>query len=205
MRMSVLVFALAFAAGCKDKNGRVLPPAYNGSAGAEACAAYDTDKDGAIRGPELDRVPGIRAAIKQVDSNGDGRVTAEEIDGRVAKWLEVRIGEMPVRCRVMLDGTPLPDATVVFEPEPFLGTNVPSASGTTSSTGIAGMTMPADRLADAKFPGVACGWYKIRVTSKNKELPAKYNTQTTLGCEVAMDAHWMGDGEILIDLKSPGN
>ena len=62
--------------------------------------------------------------------------------------------------------------------------------------------MAAEHLSNPKISGVACGWYKIRVTGDGKKIPARFNTETTLGCEVAMDANWVLEGRVLIELKS---
>lgn len=197
-----LVAATVFSAGCSGGVGRVHPPAYSANAGRDALIAYDANRDGAIAGAELDRVPALRASLHQVDANGDGRLTAEEIDARVQAWKASRIAEMPVRCMVTLDGVPLADARVDFIPEAFLGAELSPASGTTSASGSAGITLPKERLADPRYAGVACGWYKILVTSSCREIPARYNTETTLGCEVAMNANWVNDGEVKLVLKS---
>ena len=198
--LSTIVAALSV--GCSGRPARVDQPVYNPQAGADAVAAYDTDGDGAIGGDELDRVPGLRASLGQVDTDGDGRLTAAEIDTRVQEWQRTRIAEMPVRCEVMLDGQPLPGAQVVLEPEPFLGPNVHPARGATAPSGVGGVTLADEHLSDPKYAGVACGWYKIRVTSSDRDIPPRYNTETTLGCEVAMNAHWVHHGAVLLELKS---
>jgi len=189
-------------AGCSGRPGRVDPPPYSGNAGAAAIAAYDASGDEAISGDEFDSVAGLRASLGQVDTDGDDSVTAEEIDARVQAWRDTKIAEMPVRCKVLLDGEPLADALVVFEPEPFLGPQVQPASGTTAASGIAGISLSKEHLADPKYAGMACGWYKIKVTSTSQEIPPKYNDETTLGCEVAMDAHWVYAGHVLVELTS---
>jgi len=186
----------------KKSGGRINPPNYNSNAGSAAIDAYDTNRDGVIAGSEFDRVPGLRASLKQADTNGDNKISADEIDARIKQWLDSRIGESPVRCSVTFDGTPLEGAVVLFEPEEFLGSNVHPAGGTTGESGVAGMSMAKEHLADPTFAGVANGWYKIRVTSDSKSIPANYNTETTLGCEVAIDAHWVSASEIRIAIKS---
>ncbi len=203
-RTALAEAAFALAAGCGGGAGRIRPPNYSGGAGADALEAYDGNRDGAIAGDELIRVPGLLASIAHVDSDHDKRVTAREVDDRIGGWVQTRVGEMPVRCMVTLDGAALADAVVLFDPEPFLGPDLHPASGTTTESGFAGMSMAKEYLADPKYFGVACGWYKIRVTHKSRPLPACYNTETVLGCEVAMDARWLNDGEIRIALKSSG-
>jgi hypothetical protein len=188
--------------GCSGQPSRAYPPAYSSSAGADAIAAYDANRDGSIHEAELDRVPALRSALGQVDADNNGRITAQEIDDRIKNWLSLKIAEMPVRCEVSLDGAPLADAQVVLEPEPFQGTKVHSAQGTTVEDGSGGISMSKEHLADSRYPGVACGWYKIRVTSASRTIPARYNTETTLGCEVAMNAEWVNHGAVELKLQS---
>ena len=199
---SLLGGSLVLLVGCTGKPGRVDQPDYPSDAGAAAVEAYDADGDDAIGGAELDRVPALREALKQVDTDGDGLLTAGEIDARVQAWRDSRTAEMTVKCQVSLDGSPLAEAQVVFEPEPSLGPNVKPASAVTDAGGAAVVSMAAEHLADPRYSGVACGWYKIRVTSDDREIPARYNTETTLGCEVSMDAHWVGQDLVLIKLQA---
>jgi len=203
-QLSVVVSLLGGLAvlltGCSGRSSRVKQPAYRSGAGAAAVDAYDTNGDGAIGGAELERVPALRESLKQVDANGDGLLTAEEIDKRIQSWRDSKIAEMAVMCQVLLDGSPLAGARVEFEPEPFLGPNLKPASGTMGANGEARVSMAAEHLSDPRYPGVACGWYKIRVTSNDRKIPARYNTQTTLGCELAMNIPYQG--KLLIELKS---
>jgi hypothetical protein len=164
--------------------------------------AYDANHDGAIHGDEFVRVPALLESLGQVDTDNDTRITAQEIDARVNNWLSLKIGEMPVRCEVTLDGAPLADAQVVFEPESFLGASVHGAQGTSTADGNVVISLDKEHLADARYPGVACGWYKIRVTCAHRSLPSRYNSETTLGCEVAMDASWVNHGAVVLKLTS---
>jgi len=182
--------------GCSGSTKRVKQPVYSSAPGSAAISAYDSNSDGAIAEKEFDSVPGLRASLAQVDTNGDDRITAEEIDDRVNAWKESRIGQMAAICEVTLDGKPLTNAKVVFDPESFVGSDLPSGSGTTGETGMVGISQSETK------PGLPPGWYKIRVTSPDREIPARYNSQTTLGCEVATYCHWQNDGAVKLALSS---
>jgi EF hand len=196
-----IILANLCVLGCTGELSRALPPKYNSNAGSDALREFDSNRDGALDTQELAKAPGLQAALDQVDADGNGKLTAREIDDRINNWLSLRIAEMPVRCDVYWNDQPLADAQVTLEPEPFLGSNVPQAQGTTADSGTAGISIAKERLADPKYAGVACGWYKIRITSSKQELPARYNTATTLGCEVAMNAAWVNEGAVEIRLK----
>jgi len=76
--MAAVGAALLVVAGCSGRPSRVYPDAVASDAPQKAMDLYDTDKDGFIDGAELDKVPGLKAALKQVDTNGDGKIDAEE-------------------------------------------------------------------------------------------------------------------------------
>jgi len=187
--------------GCFGGSSDFGPPDIDASgAGAEAIEMYDTNGDSALSGDELEKVPSLKSAIQRIDADGDGRVTAAEIADRVEQWQEVGLGTMAVRMTVYLDGSPLADATITFEPEPFLGEDVQTAIGTTGPDGSAEMSIPKKkRSAPDAPPGVNFGLYKVRISKEDggEQVPAKFNTATTLGQEVAFDAPVVKQGIVL--------
>ena len=94
-------------------------------------------------------------------------------------------------------GAPVTDAQVVVEPEPFLQRVPTPASGVTDARGeisLAGQ--------DARFPGLYCGMYRVRVSKQQQgkeTIPARYNTETTLGFEIAPDIPFRE--KVLLDLN----
>jgi len=203
MFVSVLLVASSGIIGCSSNQSRVYPPGYAADAGAAAIKAYDKDGDNELGGAELDAVPGLKLALQQVDSDGNGKLSAQEIEARIQSWRDSRVGEMTVPVQVTLDGEALAEATVVFEPETFLGPGVRPASVKLESNGTGNVSMAAEHLADPKYPGIAAAWYKVRVTSDSKDIPARYNSQSTLGCEVCLDAAWRNrDGFVAFRLNS---
>jgi hypothetical protein len=161
------------------------------AAGAEAVKLYDTNKDGKLSGEELDKCPGLKAAIEQVDLNGTGEITADMITERIVAWQRTKLARMTVSCKVLQNGQPLADATVRFVPEQFLGKNVKVATGKTDRNGLAMMSIPTTGPRDP--PGVAPGWYRVEITREGENIPAKYNTATIFGQEVANDAKGIRD------------
>ena len=76
-----------------------------------AMAQFDMNGNGAIEGAELDKCPGLRAAMNRLDRNGTGKITAEMITVRVAAWEKSRLGRMSLECRVTHNGQPLEGAS----------------------------------------------------------------------------------------------
>jgi hypothetical protein len=162
---------------------REVGPSYDAAGiGAAAIKEYDANGDGAISGPELDKVPGIQDAISHYDTNGDKRVTADTIAARIQQWVDSRVQLMTTTCIVLLDDKPLDGATVTYDPEKFMGPDIPPATGKTSPTGAAVPQIEGKH-------GLRLGVYKVRISKLGPNgkdmIPARYNTETTLGTEVA--------------------
>ena len=105
---------------------------------------------------------------------------------------------MPVHCKVTHNGKALAGATVTFVPEPFLGGGMQKGTGTTSSAAVANIVSPY--AADPAIRGMSPGFYRVEITKSGEKIPAKYNTQTTLGAEVASDSPGR-EGGYPFDLK----
>jgi hypothetical protein len=173
--------------GCSGKPSRLSPPSIPADAGEQAVSKYDANGNGAIDGDELAKVPALKATLKRVDKDGNGQVTAEEINERVAAWKKSGAGIMRVSVSVMRNGRPLPDAVVKLVPEDFLGSALKAAQATTRADGSAYVEI--SRNPDES--GVQLGYYRIEVTKAGpdgkEQIPARFNTATELGAEIAMD------------------
>ncbi|MCS7306272.1 MAG: hypothetical protein NZ602_14335 [Thermoguttaceae bacterium] len=188
--------------GCLGRGpARVRPPSIDaGSAGREAIRQYDTNADGLVKGEELDKAPSLKAALKKLDKNGDGGVDASEVTARIRQWQESKVGKMGVSCIVTFNKRPLAGAKVTFEPEKFLGANMKICVGTTDDHGAASLI---EEASSDGLPGCPPGLYLVRISKQEggKELlPAKYNSQTILGVEIALDAEGMQEGSLRFDL-----
>ena len=196
LRGLVLGLIPVVAAGCSSGTVSTLPPPeYDADAVAQAALTQlDMNRNGQIEGAELDACPALKLVLSAVDSNGDKGLSAAELKKRVE--LYSRQGLVALTCTITLDGKPLAGATVTFDPEPFL-TGLRPATATTDETGMAG-TFHADGRSGT---GLVAGLYRIRVTKAGTSLPARYNSQSTLGREVLTDARV---GEARIDLTLTG-
>ncbi|MCH2113301.1 MAG: hypothetical protein MK171_00085 [Pirellulales bacterium] len=190
----LLLFFLCLS-GCSDGPQRVPSISIDAyAAGLAAMEQYDANGDGTIGANELKDAPSLHSAIANLDTDSDGAVSAEEVAARIREWQETEVGLITgISCRVTYKGAPLAGATVIFEPEKFLGDSVRSCVGTTSKRGRAGLRMPD---ASHKIPGASPGFYRIKITSPHVEIPAKYNTQTVLGREIANLT-----GELVLNLR----
>jgi hypothetical protein len=190
----LLASIFAICVGCPKTPDRIYPPGISSTAAADAIAQYDTNKDGKISGEELDKCPAIKAAIAQIDKAGTGGVTADMIAARIKEWKESKLGKMSVSCRVTRNGEPLEGAEVKFVPEKFLGTELKVATGKTDVNGQAMMSVPDDPAKPNEPPGMPPGLYRVEITKAGENIPAKYNTETTLGQEIAQGAQGMQNG-----------
>jgi hypothetical protein len=195
--------ALACLVGCSHE-GYPAPSRFDAEgAGRAAIVEYDTNGDGKISGRELNRCPGVKAAINQIDPSGNGEVTSETITARLRAWEKSKVGRISLWCRVVHNGRPVPDAEVKFVPEKFLGPYTGTATGTTDKNGVAIMCERGS-IAAGGAQGIATGFYRIEITKRGVNIPAKYNKDSILGLEIAIDADWItkcGGKPIEFDLK----
>lgn len=176
----------AAALGCSDSPSRLTPPSINSAAGEAAIKQYDANGDGGISAAELDKTPPLKSAMARLDKDRDGKLTAAEINGRIEDWKKTRVALTSVAPTIRLDGKLLAEAQVTLLPEPFLGESVEPATAKTNERGIARPRISAE----PEGVGVRIGFYRIQIskTVNGKELvPARYNSQTEIGIEVATD------------------
>jgi hypothetical protein len=202
-----MAFGAMLLSSCGGGPSPVRPPSISASAaGREAMAQYDTNGDGVVAAAELEKAPGLKAALPRMDTNGDKGVDADEVAARVGQWQEAGIGLMSFGFRVTLNGSPLADALVTFEPEAFLGDDIKPASCTTTSAGIGGATIAEQDRPDPTWPsGMQHGIYKVKISKVvggKETIPAKYNEATVLGQEVAQDVSEIANRRVVYALST---
>ena len=198
-RLLVLVNSFVVSWGCSSRPARMEPPAISASAaGAKAIEMYDTNKDGKISGAELDKCPALKSALARIDPSGEG-ITAADIAARIGVWQKSRAALVTIKCVVLHNGSPLGGAVVKFVPEKFLGENIKTAAGKTDENGSTWPTIPLNGPMD--HPGLAPGFYRVEITKPGMNIPPLYNTETTLGAEVAQDCTDLIMGGARYDLK----
>ena len=193
----MLATLVILVAGCRYQLPALKPPKFDKeAASAAAMEQYDSNADGKIDKTELKSAPGISFSLDRIDTNENGEVTADEISDMIQeKWIDSGGGIMRVAVEVTLRNKPLSGATVTFEPEAFLGDVIHPATGETDETGYAAMSMALEHMPDENNrSGCKPGLYLVRISKEvdGKEIvPKKYNTETTLGVEVATRASYM--------------
>src|SRR5207302_5020154 len=133
-----------------------------------------------LEGTELDACPGLKAALASIDANNDKKISADELKTRFELYEKLGAGAIGYSIQVSLDGFPLSDATIRLTPESFMGGAVSEATGRTGSDG----SVSTFTIGGSDLPGLPAGVYRIAVSKEGTAIPAKYNAQTTLGCEV---------------------
>jgi len=180
-------------------------------AGAKAVAKLDENHDGSLDYNELTRAPGLRAAVSRIKKLGSRhagtsesqlhstKITAADVDARIAEWKKRGTGRIGVTCRVFRRGVPLANAEVKFVPEDFLGPGLTPGTGTTDGKGVAKIVQPSRGKGDPAI-GMSPGFYRVEIT-KGSEIPSQYNSATILGQEVAGDATGISTGGVEFDLN----
>ena len=188
--------SLLVCCGCRFQLPALKPPNFDPkSASAAAMEHYDANGDGTIEGDELENAPGISFALDRIDADDNQSVTADEISTMIQeKWIGPGDGVIRVKVVVMMGRREVEGATVTFEPEPFLSDVLHPATGVTDIQGFAAMTVSEEHMQHPNARGVAPGLYLVRISKMEdgeEKIPAKYNSQTTLGVEVASRASYM--------------
>lgn len=183
---------LATLIGCGAPSNWIEPPAYDAEqSAAKAMELYDQNSDNSLDSEELQSVPGLQAALKTVDADGNGEVSEEEIANRIRSWQSHNAGLTSILCEVSMGGQPLQGATVTFEPESFLGDDIKTAVGETTRYGQVSPSIPKENRPTPETPsGLQLGFYRVRITrERNGEetIPSKYNKETVFGQQVAPD------------------
>jgi len=190
----------AIVAGCSGGPSALKPPSLDpGSAAAKAMTLFDKDGNGYLSLEELKACPGMLASINIYDQNGDQKISAEEIVQRLEKFVKRGVALSRLSATVRLDKRPLADATIRFLPESYLGDAIKPAVGKTRRMGSATMAVADEDLPmnQRGIRGIHTGTYRVEITHPKIEIPAKYNTETTLGYETTP-----GNPYVTFDLKS---
>lgn len=205
MQRLVIASAMLLTVGCSGAPGRLSPPKVSADAAAdEALAASDKNQDGNLAKDELEKFPGLAHAFKGYDADGSGQLSRDEIAAGIRVWSEGRMGMTSWPFQLRFNGRPLEGAQVKLIPESYLNGAVLPASGESGpggqgSLGIAMEDLPANA---PKRPLIQPGLYRVEITHPTTSIPAKYNTESTLGLEVA--GHTVNPGGTVWDLKSGG-
>lgn len=157
----IAVVMAASVTGCGRRPALEAPPFDPAAAVAAAMSAADADGSGGLSLAEYDAFPGLVAAAPRIDADGDGTLARAELTARFAVYKAAAGVVVPVKYRVVLDGRPLPGATVALAPESFMGPSRTACSGTTGGDGD--VVVSADDVRAKGFAGVYPGLYRITV------------------------------------------
>ena len=183
----LFALAMVFLAGCNRGPGAIPPPDVDADEAAEAAIElHDGDGDGQLSKDEWSKSPALLFVAAPYDTNHDGALSADEIGSGIDIWKRTGVGVRFVPFAVQWNGRPLPGATVRLVPAPFLGESIKAATGETNQSGSGQLNLATeDRPKNA--PNIALmqpGLYQVEITHPSVKIPAKYNTQTTLGIEI---------------------
>jgi hypothetical protein len=176
----------SFSSGCGKREERISIPSYSpGSVASSALKHYDKSGNGTIEDGELANCPALQMAVPRIDQDGNGKLTDAEISARIATYDTFGVGLMARMCVITLDGQPLANANVRFEPEEFMLGSISPAVGTTDA---AGRVSP--RKEGSEYPAMQVGMYRIKISRREGEaetIPAQFNSESRLGVEIAPD------------------
>jgi hypothetical protein len=148
--------------------------------------SHDANHDGAIEPGEMASCPPLVAVMPRYDADGNGSLSAAEIEARLVELYRTGAVLTNVDCTVTFNRRPLAGALVKFHPVDMLKPAVKPAEGITDQSGRARLTVQDEDLPDdlqdaaLMYPGL----YHVEITHPQVDLPARYNDASELGFEV---------------------
>lgn len=197
--LTLLVICLLWT-GCSGGPSRVAAPSWDPAGMADqAILDLDGNGDGKLSMEELDAAPGLKYCAQMLDDlgDGDGSLNREEIAARISDYVKSKVGLVPFSCTLILNKRPLVGAKVRLLPEPFLGDIAQPLESTSKRGGR--VEFPTEGINMSVVPP---GMYRVEVTSLEVEIPARYNTKTTLGVELSSITDPYHQGPVVFKLKS---
>ena len=191
MRFTFLLLSIVAlpSLGCGDAPSRLQQLTFSSSsAAAAAIKSYDKDGDSSLNEAELAVIASIANDLAQFDLDNNKAVSQSENQQRFDEWQEMKVALVPCSFVVKVDGKPLADAEVRLEPEEFLSATLKPCVGKTDVSGrVSPVKTTVQGDPDAGLTGVPPGLYKVKIVHPKLEKLAKYNSETTLGLQVAAD------------------
>jgi hypothetical protein len=175
-QLPLFVLLLAVTSGCGGSVTSQLPTYDPPFAATKALELYDSNKDGKLSLEELRECPALLAGISRIDRDKDQTVTAEEIQARF-EALKSQSDIKTIDLSITSKRRPLGGATVTFTPEPFMGDDLQSYSGTTTEQGRCELIG-----SQVDLYGLPVGYYKVHVVHAGQGIDA------IEGCEIADDS-----------------
>lgn len=179
--------------GCNGTPAGITRPKFDPAGStARALKEFDANGDQKLNKDELQKCPGLLAAIGKFDQDRDGTISAGELETNLREIEKQGAGLVAMTCDVRRGGQPIEGATVKFIPEGFLAGAVNTATGVTGPDGSATPSVADDDLPQeirGKVRGVPSGVFRVEVTHPSISIPAKFNTETTVGRLVTRRDH----------------
>lgn len=187
-RLAIGCAVLLLLPACDRPPSAVEPPDIDAGAVAAAfLSELDRDGDRFVSRTEAESCPAVTNRFDAYDTDRDQRINSDEMQTAVTSWTSDHIGVMRVGCMVTFNGQPLGGATVLLEPEGVLADALAPAQGVTNKHGQCSLSIDPASLpaSQQRVRGVQPGLYRVRITHDTIAIPARYNTNTTLGQEVS--------------------
>ena len=184
----VVFFGAAFFGCSTGTNNSAIPKFDPAAATAAAKQEFDANGDGRFSDDELKKSPGLVAARAAFDGDNDGILSVDELRAGLDQFHREGASLIEISCLVEHKGSPLEGVTVTLVPEPFMGESLKPATGVTSRSGGASLSVADEEIPAVirgKVKAVQCGIFRVVVTHPTVKIPPKYGEQSEVGCIVS--------------------
>ena len=188
LRLSSILLVALIGCGSAPTGGiSALDPELAAQA---AIDEFDRNQDGVLSKPELNGCRGILSAWNRFDTDRSNDISLAEVAARITTIQSLPRTNMFASCQIFMDGKPLPDAVIRLQPAEYQLGAVRPAIGKTAVNGSCVLLFDDESQTEAERAnlGIDSGIYRVEITHASLAIPAKYNSQSELGIELALDA-----------------
>lgn len=171
-------------AGCgRSSPARIeAPPLDPAEITTRVMKELDANGDGTLTRDELLKSPATAAALKSlIPGQGDG-ISQEAVRAWLDRVRASRVAFQSLILTVTHRNRPLASATVRLVPLACMGSSIQPAEGVSDDNGTVICSVPGN-----SFPGVHCGLYRVEITGSGndgKPLATRHNIETVHGLAV---------------------
>lgn len=156
------VAAVAGLVSCTSGPPAATPPDIDPATAAQAAIdQYDQNGDGALSAAEIED---SALSLEKWDADRSGSLSHAEIEQRLTRYVEHGTAMVGLNCYVRLNGRPLENAQVTLKPEEFLGGAVHPAYGTTGRDGVATIAVAEEFRPRPDVEAAQIGLFKVEIT-----------------------------------------
>lgn len=190
----VLAAGLASVVGCGGGPSRVAAPGWEPDAmSAEVMDMYDANSDGLLDEEEMAKAPGLAQGLERMDTSGDGKLSADELEARFQLYADMGTGMQSQSVQILLNNRPIRNAPIRFVPAPFLEGVIEGCEGVTDNVGV---VTPLNKKENLR--AMQNGFYRIEIDTPMLKGSKAEEAAKQLGIEISPVSEGENTGSTIV-------